>query len=102
MLQKMVFSQYKKIFFISFTTSFLQMLSTKASQNITYHCQNSVGYHHARRDHKRKAIMLQSWNDLEINHRGKFRYDVLSDDCQHESTPETRFSKLLFSKTLNL
>ena len=58
------------------------MLSTKASQNITYHCQNSVGYHHARRDHKRKAIMLQSWNDLEIKHRGKFRYDVLSDDCQ--------------------
>ena len=84
----MFVSQYEFISYISssFTTSFLQMLSTKASQNITYHCQNSVGYHHARRDHKRKAIMLQSWNDLEIKHRGKFRYDVLSDDCQVCST----------------
>merc|ERR1712223_1921230 len=26
--------------------SFLQMLSTKASQNVTYHCQNSVAFHH--------------------------------------------------------
>ena len=83
MLQKMVVSHYiKKYFSFLLQYSFLQMLSTKASQNITYHCQNSVGYHHARRDHKRKAIMLQSWNDLEIKHRGKFRYDVLSDDCQ--------------------
>ena len=62
--------------------SFLQMLSTKASQNVTYHCQNSVAFHHARRDNKRKAITLQSWNDLEIKYRGKFRYNVLSDDCQ--------------------
>jgi len=64
--------------------SFLQMMSTKASQNITYHCSNSVAYHHNRRDHKRKAIALQSWNDLEIRHRGKFKYDVVSDDCQYE------------------
>ena len=62
--------------------SFLQMLSSKASQNITYHCSNSVAYEHQRRKHKRKAITLQSWNDLEIRHRGKFRYDVLSDECQ--------------------
>ncbi len=62
--------------------SFLQMLSSKASQNITYHCSNSVAFHHERKDHNRKAIALQSWNDLEIRHRGKFKYDVLSDDCQ--------------------
>jgi collagen type II alpha len=66
--------------------SFLQMLSTKASQNVTYHCSNSVAYHHARRDNNRKAITLQSWNDLDIKHRGKFKYDVISDECQYERT----------------
>ena len=60
------------------------MMSTKASQNVTYHCSNSVAYHHGRRKHHRKAIALQSWNDLEIRHRGKFKYDVISDDCQYE------------------
>ena len=62
--------------------SFLQMLSARASQNITYHCSNSVAYHHQRKDNHRKAIALQSWNDLEIRHRGKFKYHVLSDDCK--------------------
>ena len=33
--------------------TFLQMLSSRASQNITYHCSNSVGYYHARRDNHR-------------------------------------------------
>merc|ERR1711997_4626 len=30
--------------------SFLQMMSTKASQNVTYHCSNSVAYNHARKN----------------------------------------------------
>ena len=38
--------------------TFLQMLSSRASQNITYHCSNSVGYHHARRDNYR-SITIQ-------------------------------------------
>jgi collagen type II alpha len=62
--------------------SFLQMLSSKASQTVTYHCFNSVAYHHDRKQHHRKAIALQSWNDLELRQRGKFKYEVLSDECQ--------------------
>lgn len=62
--------------------SFLQMLSFKASQNVTYHCSNSVAFHHDRKQHHRKAIALMAWNDLEIRNKGKFRYDVLSDECQ--------------------
>ena len=68
--------------------SFLQMMSTKASQNVTYHCSNSVAYNHNRKNNKRKAIALQSWNDLEIRHRGKFKYDVISG-----------MKKIFFSKT---
>jgi len=64
--------------------AFLQMLSSKASQNVTYHCSNSVAHYHNRRQHHRKSIALQSWNDLEIRNRGKFRYNVIKDDCQYE------------------
>lgn len=66
--------------------TFLQMLSTKASQNITYHCSNSVAYYHSKRDHYRKAVTLMSWNDLEIRPRGKFRYTVPVDECQVRMT----------------
>lgn len=62
--------------------TFLQMLSSKASQDIIYHCSNSVAYHHAKRGNKRKAVTLMSWNDLEIRHRGKFSYRVPVDECQ--------------------
>ena len=62
--------------------SFLQLLSSVASQNITYHCYNSLAYYSAKKDHYRKAVGLMSWNDLEIRGRGKFSYDVPVDECQ--------------------
>ena len=62
--------------------TFLQMLSSKASQDIIYHCSNSVAYNHAKRGNKRKAVTLMSWNDLEIRHRGKFSYRATVDECQ--------------------
>jgi collagen type II alpha len=62
--------------------SFLQLLSAKASQNITYHCSNSLAFYSAKKDHHRKAVGLMSWNDLEIRHRGKFTYEVPVDECQ--------------------
>lgn len=64
--------------------NFLQMLSSKASQNITYHCFNSIAYHNAKRGTHRQALQLMSWNDLEIKHRGKFKYSVDLDECQFE------------------
>ena len=62
--------------------SFLQLLSAKASQNITYHCSNSLAFYSAKKDHHRKAVGLMSWNDLDIRHRGKFSYEVPVDGCQ--------------------
>ena len=62
--------------------NFLKMLSSKASQNVTYHCFNSVAYKNAKRGHMRQAIQLMSANDLELRHRGKFRYTVIRDECQ--------------------
>jgi len=63
---------------------FLQMLSSKATQNITYHCHNSLAFYSAKKDHHRKALTLLGWNDLEIRHRGKFSYEVPVDNCQFE------------------
>jgi hypothetical protein len=60
------------------------MLSSKASQNVTYHCFYSVAYKNAKRGHMRQAIELMSSNDLELRHRGKFRYSVIKDECQHK------------------
>lgn len=64
--------------------TFLQMLSSKASQNITYHCFDSIAYNNARRDNVRQGIQLLTWNDLEMKPRGKFKYSVPVDDCQHK------------------
>jgi collagen type II alpha len=61
--------------------SFLQLLSARAEQNITYHCRNSVA-HMNPRGNARKAAWLMSWNDLEIKSQGKFRYEVPIDECK--------------------
>jgi len=61
--------------------SFLQLLSSQATQTMTYHCFNSVAYANIRGNF-RKAISFMSWNDLEIKNRGKFKYEVLFDGCK--------------------
>lgn len=64
---------------------FLQLLSTAAQQNLTYHCKNSVAYHDAAKNTYRKAVKFLAYNDAEITARGnqRFRYDVLEDGCKH-------------------
>uniref|UniRef100_A0A1B6CMR8 Fibrillar collagen NC1 domain-containing protein n=2 Tax=Clastoptera arizonana TaxID=38151 RepID=A0A1B6CMR8_9HEMI len=63
---------------------FLQLLSVSATQNITYHCKNSVAYFDLIHKSYRKGIKLLGWNDAEITPRGnsKFRYNVLEDECR--------------------
>lgn len=63
--------------------NFLQLLSTKAEQTITFHCKNTVA-HLNPRGNKRNALTLMAWNDLELKHRGKAKYNVLTDECQHK------------------
>lgn len=64
--------------------SHLQMLSTHASQNITYHCKNSIGYFDADKNNYRKALKLLAWNDAELmaKHSQQLRYEVTTDGCQ--------------------
>jgi len=63
--------------------TFLRLLSTEASQNLTYHCKNSVAYLDASTGNLKKAVLLQGSNDVEIRAEGnsRFTYSVMEDGC---------------------
>lgn len=67
----------------SIQMTFLRLLSTEASQNITYHCKNSVAYMDAENGNLRKAVLLQGSNDVELRAEGnsRFTFNVLEDGC---------------------
>ncbi|KAG5898590.1 hypothetical protein JTB14_016601 [Gonioctena quinquepunctata] len=62
---------------------FLHLLSSKATQNITYHCKKSAAYFDVTRHTFRKGIKLMSSNDVEITPKGKLRYEALTDECRY-------------------
>lgn len=63
---------------------FLQMLSTHATQNVTYHCRNSVGYFDAEKNNYRRSLKFLAWNDAELTAKNSLhlRYDAIEDGCQ--------------------
>ena len=65
--------------------SFMQLLSERAEQSITFHCRNTIAYK-GPRDGQKKALALMSWNDLEIKNKGKFQYEVVKDECSEKSS----------------
>lgn len=65
----------------------LQMLSTHASQDITYHCKNSVGYFDVEKNNYRRSLKLLAWNDAELTAKNsqQLRYEVTEDGCKVNS-----------------
>lgn len=65
----------------------LQMLSTHASQNIIYHCKNSVAYFDTHKNNHQKALKLLAWNDAELTAKNsqQLRYEALDDGCKVNS-----------------
>ncbi|NXO08439.1 CO3A1 protein, partial [Oriolus oriolus] len=63
--------------------AFLRILSSRASQNITYHCKNSIAYMDHDSGNVKKALKLMSSTESEIKAEGnsKFTYAVLEDGC---------------------
>merc|ERR1712228_1110450 len=59
--------------------SFLQLLSGKAEQEITFHCKNTIAHTNPRGNTK-KAISFMAWNDLEIKKGGNGKYEVVKDN----------------------
>lgn len=58
-------------------------MATEASQNITYHCKNSVAYMDQETGNLKKALLLQGSNEIEIRAEGnsRFTYSVTEDGC---------------------
>lgn len=67
--------------------TFIRLLSKEASQTITYHCKNSVGYMDEKTGNLKKAVILKGTNDLELKAEGnnRFRYTVVEDSCSVSS-----------------
>lgn len=72
----------------SIQMNFLRLLSSEASQSITYHCKNSVAYMDEDTGNLKKALLLQGSNDVEIRAEGnsRFTYSVLEDGCKVSSS----------------
>jgi len=64
--------------------TFLQLLSSGATQNITFHCRNTVAYFDKKQKTFAKAAIFRTYNDLELvaKKSSKFKYDVASDNCK--------------------
>lgn len=62
----------------------LQLLSSQARQNITYHCRNSVA-HRDTGGSLKKALILQGSNGQELRAQGnpRLRYTVTEDGCSN-------------------
>ncbi|KAJ7428806.1 collagen alpha-1(I) chain-like protein [Willisornis vidua] len=68
---------------VAIQLTFLRLMSTEASQNITYHCKNSVAYMDQNTGNLKKALLLQGANEIEIRAEGnsRFTYGVTEDGC---------------------
>lgn len=81
--------------FASVQMNFLRLLSTEASQNVTYHCKNSIAYMDQASGNLKKALLLGGSNEVEIRAEGnsRFTYSVLEDGCKKHTG---RWGKTVF------
>lgn len=68
---------------VSIQMTFMRLMSNQASQNITYHCKNSIAYMDSASGNLKKALLLQGSNDVEVRAEGnsRFTYSVSEDGC---------------------
>lgn len=71
---------------------FLQLLSTHATQNITFHCKKTIAYFDNVKNNHRRGLKLMTWNDNELLPKGpqRLRYEAQEDGCQHRSDDWSR------------
>lgn len=83
---------------VNIQLTFLRLMSTEASQNITYHCKNSVAYMDAAAGNLKKALLLQGSNEIEIRAEGnsRFTYSVLEDGCTVRKSRYTLSNLIMF------
>lgn len=78
--------------------TFLRLLSTEGSQNITYHCKNSIAYLDEAAGNLKKALLIQGSNDVEMRAEGnsRFTYTALKDGCTVSGAEVGLMTKVMF------
>lgn len=78
--------------------TFLRLLSTEGSQNITYHCKNSIAYLDEAAGNLKKALLIQGSNDVEMRAEGnsRFTYTALKDGCTVSGAEVGLMTKVTF------
>lgn len=63
---------------------FLQLLSYRATQEVIFHCKNTIAYYDKANNHHKSGLKLMSWNDNELTAKGpaRLRYEVPEDGCK--------------------
>ena len=71
---------------------FLQLLSDRARQRITYHCKNSVAWPEKSSNEGIKSIKMLTVNGLELHARSsnKFKPTLVGDDCAVSETEKKK------------
>ena len=71
---------------------FLQLLSDRARQRITYHCKNSVAWPEKSSNEGIKSIKMLTVNGLELHARSsnKFKPTLVGDDCAVSETQKKK------------
>lgn len=74
---------------VTIQMTFMRLMANQASQNVTYHCKNSIAYMDSATGNLKKALLLQGSNDVEIRAEGNIRstYSVSEDGCTVSSIP---------------
>lgn len=78
--------------------AYLRLLSSRASQNITYHCKNSIAYMDQATGNVKKSLKLMGSNEGEFKAEGnsKFTYTVLEDGCAvSNSASESKMANII-------
>lgn len=85
---------------VNIQLTFLRLMSTEASQNITYHCKNSIAYMDQASGNLKKALLLQGSNEIEIRAEGnsRFTYSVTEDGCT-VSSPSLSFLDMTITQS---
>jgi len=78
--------------------AFLQLLSTQATQNVTFHCKRTIAFFDKAKNNHARGIKLMTWSDNELTAKGPQRstYNVIEDGCQYRSDS---WSKTVISYT---
>ena len=78
---------------------FLQLLSDRAHQRITYHCKNSIPWPNEASSDVIKSVKMLTINGLELHAKSsnKFKPRLVTNDCVVKSHPSVSFFPFIHS-----